>query len=68
VWAAHPSSTPWSLNGDLEKRVPWHFSLREDENVVFVCLHFPSLDVIENGGASVRRAGTSIIRAALMSF
>jgi HKD family nuclease len=33
--------------------------------VVFAFLHLQSLDVIENGGASLPRAGTSIIRGAL---
>jgi hypothetical protein len=51
--------------GDLEKCLPWHFSRRKDENVVFAFLHFQSLGVIENGGASLRRAGTPIIRGAL---
>jgi hypothetical protein len=59
-----PAGSP---SGDLEKCLPWHFSRRKDENVVFAFLHFQSLGVIENGGASLRRAGTPIIRGALAS-
>ena len=53
--------------GNLEKFSPWSFSCRKLKMRSSLCAHFPSLAVIENGGASLPRSGISIFRDALLA-